>query len=178
MSRRRLACLIVAVVSARPILACSRQQPGGPDPSPATSANATSAKPQGSAGSYSLSFLDTNGNLVSTLPVGGPELILKAHVATSAGVPAQSGAVTFQYCSLRGLPPHDITRADEAPKEACDELGTGSWANLGNVPVNAAGDAFFDFGFVQIPRTVGFRFRYSARGGTIASGISPSLNFT
>jgi hypothetical protein len=44
--------------------------------------------------------------------------------------------------------------------------------------VNEAGDAAMNFGVVQIPRTVGFRFRYSPQGGDIASGVSPAEDFT
>ena len=67
-------------------------------------------------GSYELSFV-SGGQAVSTLPVCTesvcPILGLKAAVEDAAGAPAQSGTVTFQYCSLKGLPPNDIERADD-----------------------------------------------------------------
>jgi hypothetical protein len=105
------------------------------------------------------------------------ELVLGAHIESSSGVPAQRGAVSFQYCSFKGLPPGDITRADEAPSAACDS-GLAVWKNLVNVQVNASGDAYMDFGIVQIPRTVGFRFRYQAQGSGVANGVSAPTDFT
>jgi hypothetical protein len=134
------------------------------------------ARASGPAGSYQLSFLTNGSQPVSTLPVNAGELILKAHVTDAAtGLPATNGTVTFEYCSLKKRPPNDITRADEAPLEACAS-GDASWARLGSVGVNTSGDAHWNFGIVRIPRTVGFRFRYG-RGG-IASGISAPANFT
>jgi len=117
-------------------------------------------------GSYELSFQKTNGEPVTSLPVCTPsvceELVLKAHItAEISGRPTQRGMVIFQYCSLKGLPPNDITRPDEAPSAAC-ENGSATWANLGGFKVNESGDAFLDFGIVLIPRAVGFRFRYIA----------------
>ena len=131
---------------------------------------------------YLLSFQKTDGEPVTELLVCTPsvceDLVLKAHVQDSSANPAQRGLVIFQYCSLKGLPPNDITRPDEAPKEAC-ENGSATWANLGAFKVNTSGDAFFDFGIVLIPRTVGFRFRYLGQGSRIPNGISdPPQNFT
>lgn len=78
--------------------------------------------------SYELFFL-SRGQIVPTPPVCGSsscqELTLRAHVESSSG-PAQRGAVTFQYCSFKGGPPYDITRADEAPSSACEVDGTSS----------------------------------------------------
>jgi hypothetical protein len=85
--------------------------------------------------------------------------------------------VIFQYCSLKGLPPNDIERADEAPSAACAN-GSATWANLpASVPVNASGDAYLDFGVVLIPRTVGFRFRYFGQGSGIANDPSAPEDF-
>ena len=132
---------------------------------------------RGTPGTYELRFLDNSLQSVTTLPVGGPELVLGAHVESAAGDPAAGGTVSFEYCSLKKRPPNDITRADEAPREAC-RTGSATWARLANVPVNTSGDAFITFGVVQIPRTVGFRFRYAPqRNGTIAGGTSPDSNF-
>ena len=131
-------------------------------------------------GSYELFFL-SGGQIVPTLPVCGPsscqELTLRAHVESSFG-PAELGAVTFQYCSLKGGPRNDISRPDEAPSSACEVDGTGRWANLLSMKVNESGDASMNFGFVRLPRTVGFRFRYSPQGGDIAAGVSPAEDFT
>ena len=38
-------------------------------------------------------------------------LVLRAHVTNSNGLPATDGVVVFEYCSYKGLPPRDITRA-------------------------------------------------------------------
>lgn len=134
-------------------------------------------------GSYDLSFFKfVSGVLepVSSLPVCTPsaceELILKAHVGSSSG-PAQGGVVIFQYCSLKGLPPNDITRADEAPSAACED-GSGTWARLAAFQVNESGDAFYSFGVVLIPRTVGFRFKYLPRGSGIDKGEGGPMDFT
>ena len=45
------------------------------------------------------------------------------------------------------------------------------------IVVNQSGDAYANFGYVQIPRTVGFRFKYSG-GSNIAAGMSPTKDFT
>jgi len=131
-------------------------------------------------GSYELLFL-SSGQIVPTLPVCRPsscqELTLRAHVESSVG-PAERGAVTFQYCSFKGGPPNDITRPDEAPSSACEVDGTGRWANLQSIRLKEARDVDVNFGIVQIPRTVGFRFRYSPQGSSIASGTSAEKNFT
>ena len=189
MSHRNFTVFLAALGLAS--VACSTQSPLAPGTAgdevprlsavPAstsrTSADTSTASHAASTltGSFELFFL-SNGQIVPTLPVR-QELTLRAHVESSVG-PAERGAVTFQYCSLRGGPPNDITRADEAPSSACEVEGTGRWANLLSMKVNEAGDASMNFGFVQIPRTVGFRFRYSPQGGDIASGVSPAEDFT
>ena len=136
---------------------------------------------QGPGPKYVLSFQNSSAQPLTTLPVCTTseceELLLKAHVEGSNQQPAQRGIVIFQYCSLKGLPPNDITRPDEAPKEAC-ETGSGTWANLASIKVNGSGEALLDFGVVLIPRTVGFRFRYIGQGSGIPNGVSDALNFT
>jgi hypothetical protein len=131
----------------------------------------------GVAGTYTLGFFDSWLRPVTSLVVGGPELILGAHVADAAGSPATRGSVTFEYCSYKGLPPNDITRADEAPSIAC-ATGAGSWERMLSIAVNDSGNAYMNFGFVMIPRTVGFRFRYSSQNSGIASGTSAAYDFT
>jgi hypothetical protein len=139
-------------------------------------------------GSYDLSFFKlVSGVLepVSSLPVCNlsvpsecEELILNAHIKEdSSGLPAQGGVAIFQYCSFKGLPPNDITRADEAPSAAC-ETGSATWANLAALKVNESGDAYLNFGIVLIPRTVGFRFKYIGQGSGIEKGTSTPMDFT
>jgi hypothetical protein len=184
MPRRKLACLIVAVLVAGASVACSDQSPVAPGATPDGVGN-PSLLSQPAPGSYVISYFTSGtGGLVpvNSLPVctvlACPELILGAHVEDAAGDPAQGGAVIFQYCSLKGLPPNDIERADEAPSAACAS-GLGTWANLGSaVPVTGSGDAYLDFGFVLIPRTVGFRFRYLGQGSGIANDTSAPEDFT
>lgn len=155
-------------------IACSDQSPVTP---PAVSdAQVASARIPATPGCYTLSF-SSRGQPVTTLVAGTAELNLLAHVDNCAGTPADRGSVTFQYCSYKGLPPNDITRADEAPASAC-AAGTAKWANLLSVSVNSSGDAGMNFGVVIIPRTVGFRFKYSVQGGSIASGVSSPVDFT
>jgi hypothetical protein len=114
------------------------------------------------------------------MPVLTDELILAAHVTTSSGVAATSGTVTFEYCSYKGLPPNDITRADEAPLEACAD-GSAAWNRLTatalGCPQLGPGYACTGFGVVHIPRKIGFRFRFSGAKSGIASGTSAPLNF-
>jgi hypothetical protein len=155
----------------------------------ASIANVTGAA-QSAPGSYQLTFVEiVAGEPVpaTTLPVctsaACKELILKAHVEDSSGVPVQGGLVTFQYCSLKGLPSNDFSRPDEAPSSAC-ATRAGSWANLGTFaipetdPYGEMGNAYMNFGIVLIPRTVGFRFKYSGRGGGVAKGTSAPRDFT
>jgi hypothetical protein len=172
MLRRIPATLVLVGAVAIAATACSEQHPLAPLANPA---DATLAKAL--EGSYTLSFLKA-GQEVSSLPVGfGSEVILRAHIDDSFGVAAQSGGVTFQYCSLKGLPPHDITRADEAPSSACAD-GSAMWANLLTTTVDGSGNAYMNFGIVQIPRTVGFRFKYTGRGSGIANAVSEPSDFT
>jgi len=176
MERPNRANVIVALVTTFAMLACSEQSPVAPGVV-ADAAREANLLAQAVPGCYGLSFFDNSLLPVSTLVVG-QELVLKAHVDNCSGGPAQRGAVTFQYCSLKGLPPNDITRADEAPSAAC-ATGEGNWARLVTVQVNASGDALMNFGFVSIPRIIGFRFKYLAQGSGIASGVSdPPADFT
>jgi hypothetical protein len=144
------------------------------------SAGSASLAAQPVPGSYELSFFNSALEPVSSLPVctqsACEELVLNAHIEDSSGLPAQRGVAMFQYCSLKGLPPNDITRADEAPSAAC-ETGSGSWANLAGLKVSESGNAYLNFGIVLIPRTVGFRFRYIGQGG-VANGVSAPMDFT
>ena len=178
--------ILVALLTTMAMAACSAESPVAPDGSPAASGSVT-ARAEVPPGRYDLAF-HASGDWtyadIATLPVLSRELILKAYVSDSAGRPAEKGAVTFEYCSYKGGPPNDITRPDEAPKEACEQ-GSASWARLtsmaiseGRCPTLGSGYACMNFGIVRLPRTVGFRFRYSPQGSGIPSGISPARNFT
>jgi hypothetical protein len=134
---------------------------------------------------YALSFwarVSGTWQEVSSLPVL-TGLALKADVTDLSGNPATAGTVIFEYCSYPGRS-NDITDADEAPKEACEQ-GQAKWSRLGTWTVGVgggnclaigSGSACYPFGSVRVPRTIGFRFRY-AQKGSIASGTSPARNF-
>jgi hypothetical protein len=120
-------------------------------------------------GLYELSF-DTTGPVPLTnnrLPVG-QELVLKAHVQDASGNPAQRGEVIFQDCEVKNSP---------GPSAACDS-GSGVWAHVFQMSVDASGNASVDYGFVSTPRTIGFRFRYLGQGSSIANGVSNSGDVT
>lgn len=185
MSRLPLASLTAALIGAT-FVGCSVQAPA----SPTVSSDGAAAKPgapSAPAGIYQLSFNVIHLGVlepVLTLPVSSEEMILRAYVTDSSGVPVRTGAVTFEYCSYKGGPPNDITRADEAPKEAC-QTPSATWARLSTVKVDAGscpnlgvGNACRFFGIVRIPRDVGFRIRYAAQGSGIADGGSAPVNFT
>lgn len=177
--------LIIPIVTFG-LCACADRSPVAPS-APVDAAGDASARASASTpGRYELSFYaDRIGGWVpvTSMPVLSDELILAAHVTTIAGVAATSGTVTFEYCSYNGLPPNDITRADEAPLEACAD-GSANWARLTSIGLDAPGCpqlgpgyACMDFGIVRIPRKVGFRFRFSAQRSGIASGTSIPQNF-
>ena len=167
-SRILLAMAIVA------LSACAGESPVSPSSDLAAALSRQNTL--GTAGVYQIGFYTTGLVPVTTLVAGSAELILGAHVTDAAGAPAQGGSVTFQYCSRNGRP-NDISNADEAPTSDCLS-GAASWARLTSVPVDASGNAYMDFGLVMIPRTVGFRFTYSAKGGSVASGTSAPADFT
>jgi hypothetical protein len=179
--------LVPMVLGVFAFAGCSNPTPLAPAAAPG-GAGELSAKPSAATpGVYTLTFVArVAGTLqeVMSLPVQTAELILMASVTSSTGSAAQAGTVTFEYCSYKGGPPNDITRADEAPKEACEQ-GTASWARLtslsvspGMCPALGPGYACMNFGVVRLPRDVGFRFRYASQGSGIASGTSQSKNFT
>ena|SRR5687768_14023700 len=176
MVRRNRRSLMALMIGAASIAACSDQSPVTPTASDDFAVDL--ARVASVPGSYELSFWH-RGEEVLTLTTGGPELVLKAHVQQLvSGAPAQSGSVTFEYCSRKGGPSNDITRADELPSSECQPGGAGSWARLQTVNLSVSGDALIGFGFVTIPRTIGFRFRYSARKSGIADGVSAARDFT
>jgi len=167
------------------VSACADRSPVAPNV-PVDAAGDVSARPSETPGRYELSFYDDRiGGWVpvSSLPVLSDELILAAHVTTDSGIAATSGSVTFEYCSYKGLPPNDITRADEAPLEACAN-GSANWARLTAIglsgpgcPQLGPGYACMDFGIVHLPRKIGFRFRFSGQKSGVASGVSVPQNF-
>lgn len=180
---KRTGIALAVGIAASALIACSDQASLAPVLAPGNDSDPEQVS-RPTPGSYELSFL-SGGQEVSTLPIctesACEELALKATDEDAIGAPAQSGAVVFQYCSYKGLPPNDIERADEAPKEAC-ESGEGTWQNLTTVKVILVNGVpeipLAGFGAVRNPRTVGFRFRYMGQGSGIANGSSEPENFT
>lgn len=186
MSRRLPVRLIVATACAVTLAACSGQSPLEPSASALTGSVGARIEPV--PGVYNLSFWARVGGTwqaLSSLPVLSAEMVLRADVTDGAGTPATQGTVIFEYCSYKKGPANDITRPDEAPKEACEQ-GTASWARLQSVSIDGdggcralgGGSACAFFGLVRIPRMVGFRYRFASGRSGIASGTSPALNFT
>jgi hypothetical protein len=175
--------LLVVALSTCSIIACSSQSPLAPG-GVAASGSVDARQSAGVPGVYSLTFWSyVNGSYqeVSSLPVRTSSLFLKAEVTDLSGNPATAGTVTFEYCSYGGRT-NDITNADEAPKEACEQ-GQAKWARLASrtvgtltCPAVVNGSACYGMDSVQIPRTIGYRFRYAGKG-SIASGTSPARNF-
>ena len=193
MSRYTSPRLFVAIATAVTLAACSSQSPVAPGAASSVQGSGAEARPpSGIPGVYALTFHAQLGNggftEVSSLPVSiqgvpTPSLHLKAQVTDASGNPATSGTVTFQYCSY-GKPTNDITNPDEAPLEDCNS-GAATWVELrramrvndGSCVHLGSPSACTGFGPVRIPRSVGFRFRYTRQGSGIASGTSPARNF-
>ena len=182
----KILSLVSIVLGVFAFAGCSNPTPVAPAAASGGAGDLSAKPPAENPGVYTLTFMaSVNGSLqeVTSLPVQSAELILKASVTSSTGSAAQAGTVTFEYCSYKGRPPNDISRADEAPKEACEQ-GTASWARLRSLyassecPALELGYACLGFGVVHLPRDVGFRFRYASQGSGIASGTSQSKNFT
>jgi hypothetical protein len=136
---------------------CTDASPVAPDAAPADAPvlSARAAAP----GQYELDF-SYNG-----------ELTLIATVRDAFGALAQSGAVTFQYCS-KGGPRHDISNPDETSAADCAN-GTGSWVDLRRIEINPiTGQAVLLFGAVSVVKVIGFRYTYAGPRSGIASATT------
>ena len=133
-------------------------------------------------GIYDLSFRAYRGSgilePVSSLLVGDGPLVLFAHIEDTAGNPAQSGTVTFEYCG------------DFEPKETCN-AGLARWTRLNRVSIGSCGGfpgldpgpgnaCLFvtETGGPGMEGDDGFRFKYAGRRGGVDSGTSGAANFT
>ena len=175
--------LIAVVLSACSLIACSSQIPAAPGPVAGPDGPAAGSQ-RGVPGIYDLTFIyPVNGAYqeVSSLIVGGINTpFLKARVTDMSGNPATTGTVTFDYCSY-GEPTNNVANPDALPKEACEQ-GAAMWAPLDRAKRVGDGSCYFLAGasaceglrIVRIPRTLGFRFRYTQQGNNIASGTSPA----
>ena len=166
--------VVAVVITGAVLVGCARESSVAPSAASAAPGDQNARPAPASPGTYDLSFLH-QGVPVQTLVVG-QRVLLRATVSNADG-PATAGTVTFQYCSRPG-PTRDITRVDEAPSAECD-AGSAKWATLQSVEVNPLGVAFGGMdGAPQIPRSIGFRFLFRGKNGTVASGASPHLDFT
>ena len=95
------------------------------------------------------------------------ELTLIATVRQANGDVAQSGSVTFQYCS-KGPPRDDFSDPDESSMSVCAD-GAGSWFYVGMATVGTDGEARFNFGAVTVVTVIGFRYKYDGAGSGVAS---------
>lgn len=190
MSHRRFESLLVVVMNAAIVVACSGRSPATPSSVTGGSTD-YSVQPNGSGvpGSYVLSFyglVDGAYQSVTILPVNH-ELILKAHVADSSGLAAVKGSVAFQACSTGSKA---YSQLDPVPYLECQNGGSARWVTLMIQQIDAdtcraqnrglpeAGSVCMDFGFVRNPRVAGFRFKYNAQGSDIASAVSGPADFT
>lgn len=167
MTRRNLAALLT-LVAAFASVACSDQSPVAPGATP----DGVRLAAQTAPGTYVLSFLESTSNGLQPVADGTPVpvgtyLVLKSEVRDTFGNLAQAGTVTYEYCSLQG---------DPAPAAQC-ESGSGSWNHIMMVRVDPIG-SLVGFGSCSSPRTIGFRFRYTAKGSGIANGVSLAKDFT
>jgi hypothetical protein len=161
MPHRHLATFIFAVLAAFAFIACSDQSPVGPRAIPAGGVQDVTPLVQSVAGTYVLSVEATIEGLVLT-----PEVREEA-----SGLPAQSGLIRLQQCSLQGAP---------APSSTCD-TGSGHWVpaftTLRLTPADE-GSISVLFGFAPSGTTIGFRFLYNGQGGNIESGASNLVDHT
>jgi hypothetical protein len=169
MSCRNPGAITLAVLTVAAAAACARESPVAPDASRVgpSSQSELAANPPAAAGTYEIFFLKSTRQglqpvLNFTLNVG-EFLVLKSEVKDSNGVRVEAGSVTYEYCEVRNA---------KVPSSECDG-GSGTWKRLMTMPVDPVG-SLAGFGSCSTPRTIGFRFRYAAQGGVIASGVSAS----
>lgn len=170
---KRLTNLVICAAAAAVPAACSDPLATAPD---ADGSAVPVVAVQRALGRYELDFLDDAREQVTSLPFG-QAVTLQATILDESGQPAQSGLVTFQYCSRKGYPTNDITRIDEAPTEACEVTGEGRWRTLESVAVNSAGIAERRFCCPQVTPAIGFRFKYAGRGSGIKDHTVPGEDF-
>lgn len=166
-------CCLTAMVSTA---ACSGQSPLAPATTSAPVLAARGGGPTGpgaTAGTYEIVFLKEPSSapwglqpvVDNTLNVG-ESLVLSARVTDAAGVPAQQGRITYEYCSLDNV---------KVASAACAG-GRGRWKRIWSMPVDPIGSRF-NFGTCSTPRTIGFRLRFDGGGG-IADGVSAAKDVT
>jgi hypothetical protein len=161
--------LTVVLLAAGSAATCSGESPVVPSP-PSVAGDLSAQGGASASGTYVISFLsDGGGPLVNDMLNVGQSLALKATVTDAAGQLATQGAVAFEYCSLKGEP---------APKARC-ESGPGAWKHHMTMRMDESGfPPQVHWGACSTPRSIGFRFRYMARGSAIAAGTSASKDAT
>jgi hypothetical protein len=163
--KRCIAALSLALFAGA-LGACSEQSLVAPERS--ASLRRIAAPP----GTYELTF-HTTGNFaigagVESAPVN-TEMALRANVRDANGNLATAGSVVFERCELAGV---------SAPSAVCDG-GSGTWKRHFRIAMDASGyPPTVQGANCSTPRAIGFRFRYSGDGRTIADGASISRDFT
>ena len=160
----RAGSLPFVLITCATLAACVDHSPVAPDTIPDAVMQVRTVA-RGVDGIYVLTFYRTS-----------PELVLQAHVEEqSTGILAQGGTAVFQICLQKGGPTLQMV---PLPSAECASGGAGTWVRLGSIPVDpATGNALLDFGIAPQVTTVGFRFRYDAKGSGILNGVSLPLDF-
>lgn len=156
MTHHAIARLAITVLAGAASVACN-EAVVAPDTADGMESPTALARPQQAPGQYDIEFRWSG------------ELAVIAHVRDAEGAAPTGGSVTFQYCSLKGLPPGDITQPDEAPASACAD-GSGRWRNLLRANLDDSGDVGMGFGVVSVVTVIGFRITYSPQGSNVAAG--------
>lgn len=169
LSRARVAAIVFGSCA---FAACAGQSPVTPSRAAEIGGqDQLAGKAAAAAGTFDISFLkeSTSGlQPVPDLTLGvGEYLVLKSSIADASGNPVRSGQVTYEYC----------TRRNVAAAAAECQSGSGTWTRLLSMSVDPIG-SLAGFGSCSTPRTIGFRFRYTAQGSGIANGVSPAKDVT
>ena len=192
MPHRNVAGLVAAVLATAALISCSGQPPAAPSPPAVAASNAMPEdvgplRAQAVEGTYTLNLATTRGQIVSTLPVGGfglpSELLLWAQVSGPGGL-AQKGSVIFQVCKSGGFGGSGFEEVWR-PKKDCDS-GAARWAQAGMGDVTEgcppfapdSGNVCRTWGGMPVPITIGFRYKFRAQRGDIATGWSESKDMT
>ena len=195
MPHRNVAGLVVAVLATAALVSCSSQPPAAPSTPAVAASNAMPedvGRPGAQAveGTYTLNLATNSGQIVSSLPVSGfglrSELLLWAQVSGPGGL-AQKGSVIFQVCKSGGFGGSGFEEVWR-PKADCDS-GAARWAQAGMGDVTEgcpsfapnsgdSGNVCRTWGSMPVPITIGFRYKFMAQGGDIATGWSESKDMT
>ena len=113
-------CCVPGLLLATLIAAGCAESPTAPTTTDAAIAAGTTAAKPGSSlpvGFYQMTFLNSSGQEVTTLPVGaGSHLLVRVHVEDSNHLLATDGSALFEVCRWKGVSP--TTGPGAAPRQA------------------------------------------------------------